>query len=640
MVLSAERVTFQINDWVALELQRDKALERLANGDGQLIGRITKLNKRSKTAMCSFLNGKAGNFKFEELFSIPAEYKTYLDPQKLHEEEFELISAEVIDLGHPEQAPSESFGQAQKIIEEVAAPHLISPLEAGDWVRVDRPGWKRGEHQVVKIVNGSYAVRNSASGVEEGFTANELEFSRPNSEQTEAQKSAAQLSSSVVVQEAAEKDSDQWYTPNTSEQPVLDLVTQVLREIGLDPTSDEKKRVPALHYFTKDDDCLTRSWEGLGAVFMNPPFSKPHLFLAKLAAEFELGHIPEAIALVKIGCRSNQKTGELIRNHAAATCDWGARKGVSRIKFIDPATGKPSSGSADFDCCLVYFGPNPDKFEQVFSPWGLVSKVCKIGTITLHQDAVIEVSETMSAEEAQRCIGEINQSANRIRQLLIDLEERQGYKALGFENMSQLMASDYFSRERSTLQKQLAAGRIELTLDVPVGTFPERHCRPLAKLQPQYYRDALERAAEIAGGAAVIVRHVEEAVDKFIEEIPEAAKRKPKPSQLSLDLPPAEADNAQSFMDRLEQRPKGQVLPDCDDDPDRLNPSAVQLGAGALNPAGQILKEFMIGFKHLFPEELEQLIMANALILTEDQLSALERGIQEVRMLRRQSAAA
>lgn len=106
----------------------------------------------------------------------------------------------------------------------------------------------------------------------------------------------------------------------------------------------------------------------------------------------------------------------------------------------------------------------------------------------------------MTQEEAWSAVDEINNIAGRIRQLLVELEEREGYRVLGFANMSQLMRSDLFDKARSSLQKELQAGRIENHyLNVPIGTFSESHLRSFSKLKPEYYKSAASRGAEMAG---------------------------------------------------------------------------------------------------------------------------------------------
>lgn len=124
------------------------------------------------------------------------------------------------------------------------------------------------------------------------------------------------------------KTNDYWRTPNTNEQPILTMVSAVLDGIGLDATSDDAKSVPAGSHFTQADSCLDKSWNGLGPVFMNPPFSKLLPFVEKLVQEYKAGYIPEAITLLKAGTLHNKGTGSLIWSSASAVCHWGCGKAL------------------------------------------------------------------------------------------------------------------------------------------------------------------------------------------------------------------------------------------------------------------------------------------------------------------------
>ncbi|HLO52510.1 MAG TPA: DNA N-6-adenine-methyltransferase [Kamptonema sp.] len=166
---------------------------------------------------------------------------------------------------------------------------------------------------------------------------------------------------------AAPSDPDCWRTPDTVEQPILFLVKTALGGvITLDPAADDAKSVPALKHFTKEDDGLSQDWEGY--VFLNPPFSDPLPWVKKLCFMRGRGDVKGAIALLKAGCINNQGTGELISKYASAICNWRGR-----IAFLNE-DGEPVKG-ADFDCVLVYFGREPQKFSEVFQPWGTVSLI-------------------------------------------------------------------------------------------------------------------------------------------------------------------------------------------------------------------------------------------------------------------------
>jgi hypothetical protein len=141
-------------------------------------------------------------------------------------------------------------------------------------------------------------------------------------------------------------------------------------------------------------------------------------------------------------------------------------------------------------------------------------------------EVLADVEDRMDEAEARQCVEQINACCNRIRWLLVDLEMRQGYLALGFASMSQLMKSNLFSQARSTLQLELKAGRIEKNyLNVPVGTFHESHLRPLAKLKPEYQPIVIEKAKQIAGDRALVAKDVSAAVATMLLSDKNAAKR-------------------------------------------------------------------------------------------------------------------
>ena len=164
------------------------------------------------------------------------------------------------------------------------------------------------------------------------------------------------------------KESDEWYTPNTAEHPVIDLVKAVLGEIDLDPCSPiNNPIIPAKQRFTIAYSCFNHEWNG--KVYMNPPFSNPLPFLERLCFFYENGQVPEAIACLKSGTQANKGTGGLILKHASAICQWGAGKS-SRLAFVN-AQGEVKKNS-DFDCILVYFGKNWRLFDYHFRQYGHV----------------------------------------------------------------------------------------------------------------------------------------------------------------------------------------------------------------------------------------------------------------------------
>lgn len=169
--------------------------------------------------------------------------------------------------------------------------------------------------------------------------------------------------------EPRKENKDLWRTPNTSEQPIIDTVARVFGgAIGLDPTSDKDKSVPAKAHITQDEDCLVIPWAAT-SVFMNPPFSNPLPFVQRLCYFFSTEDISEAIGLFRLGVISNQGTGALIADTASAYCVWGGGK-ARRIAFLN-AYGVPVHG-ADFDCCLIYWGDEPKNFADKFQKFGTI----------------------------------------------------------------------------------------------------------------------------------------------------------------------------------------------------------------------------------------------------------------------------
>jgi len=156
--------------------------------------------------------------------------------------------------------------------------------------------------------------------------------------------------------QSAKKNTDCWYTP----PDIVELVRQTLGFIDLDPCADNRKHLPAKVHYTVADDGLTREWAG--KVFMNPPYSCPGKWIAKLQAEFDSGRVTEAIALVPAATDTKWLSPLL---STQAICFW---KG--RIKFLD--TDYQPKLPARQSHVLVYWGAETAKFKEVFQERGTV----------------------------------------------------------------------------------------------------------------------------------------------------------------------------------------------------------------------------------------------------------------------------
>lgn len=153
----------------------------------------------------------------------------------------------------------------------------------------------------------------------------------------------------------------EWYTP----PEWIAAVREVLGTIDLDPASCEaaNKIVGAEIYFDQDHDGLSEDW--VGSVFLNPPYGKTGnqsnqaIWSRYLLDQFNQGYVNESILLV------NANTGDQWWHDLVNAAPVGSLVAYARrIKFID-ADGKqqdqPTHGSA-----FIYFGPDPDRFRQVF----------------------------------------------------------------------------------------------------------------------------------------------------------------------------------------------------------------------------------------------------------------------------------
>jgi len=150
-----------------------------------------------------------------------------------------------------------------------------------------------------------------------------------------------------------------WWTP----EQYVGAIHEVMDGIDLDPAScpDANKIVRAKKFYTKEDDGLLQNWHG--RVFLNPPYGRAGPdFIEKLYNEYG-STISEAIVLV---------------NSRATDADWFQPmfEGVicftdHRIDFDSPHEKQTSSTHGS---CFIYFGPNEEKFAEIFSRFGNVVK--------------------------------------------------------------------------------------------------------------------------------------------------------------------------------------------------------------------------------------------------------------------------
>src|SRR5436853_864667 len=123
--------------------------------------------------------------------------------------------------------------------------------------------------------------------------------------------------------------------------------------------------VQATLFYDQTTDGLTQTWNAR-SVWLNPPYCKQgntsnqERWTAKLLAEYQAGHVQEALLLVSAAT----ETTWFHRLYQFRMCFV---KG--RIQFTNP-TGK--RGGATKGSIFVYVGRQPEKFRQVFGRFGVV----------------------------------------------------------------------------------------------------------------------------------------------------------------------------------------------------------------------------------------------------------------------------
>lgn len=157
-------------------------------------------------------------------------------------------------------------------------------------------------------------------------------------------------------------ETNEYYTP----AEYLQAVREVMGSIDLDPASCEtaQRTVKAGTFFTEADDGLRQDW--YGKVWLNPPYgttgneSNQGIWGQRLAREYREGRVTEAILLVKAAVGYNWF--EELGDHWPVCF---ARERISFIRVNGNSNGRSKQGTAFF-----YFGPNVEKFREVFGRFG------------------------------------------------------------------------------------------------------------------------------------------------------------------------------------------------------------------------------------------------------------------------------
>jgi len=174
---------------------------------------------------------------------------------------------------------------------------------------------------------------------------------------------------SITSNDKSKRDSDNWHTPND----VVDAARNVMGSIDLDPfsSSEANTRIKAKTFYTKDDDALTRDWEG-DTVFINPPYGRGVMPKAadKIIEQYQAGAFKQGILLMNN--TTDTTYFHKLRRIANAVCFT-----EGRIAFVSPAEDgvmKQVSGNTRGQV-LFYFGDNIQGFIDAYNDLGWCMEV-------------------------------------------------------------------------------------------------------------------------------------------------------------------------------------------------------------------------------------------------------------------------
>lgn len=153
-------------------------------------------------------------------------------------------------------------------------------------------------------------------------------------------------------------DSVEWYTPPL----YIEAAKEVVGSFDIDPASNDTAQgvIQAATYYTEETNGLDKEW--CGRLWLNPPWGDLcRKFVRKAVAEFEAGHVTEAILLLNSNSNETEWFAPLWNHTLCFT--------RGRINFYAP-TGE-ASGSTH-GSCFIYMGPRAEKFAEVFKQFGPV----------------------------------------------------------------------------------------------------------------------------------------------------------------------------------------------------------------------------------------------------------------------------
>lgn len=175
----------------------------------------------------------------------------------------------------------------------------------------------------------------------------------------------------------------------------------------------------------------------------------------------------------------------------------------------------------------------------------------------MQPDPTTAVVAIMGADEARVALDQIRTGLERFRALLLDIQEREGWRALGYPSFAACIANE-LGGSQARFYRQLNAAEIERRILAsappksgeldsnshsakPPAPIPERQLRPLSRLQPRQQASAWAEAVSSAPEGKLTSQHVEAVVEKRLARpagpVPKPSARHGRPGAEQAYLP-------------------------------------------------------------------------------------------------------
>jgi len=156
-----------------------------------------------------------------------------------------------------------------------------------------------------------------------------------------------------------------WNTP----PKYIKKIKEFFNELYLDPCSNKFSGLNPKYEFSLPVDGLQQDWTPYETIFINPPYGRDDLrkttikdWIFKADETFKETN-NEILALIPVATNTSHFK-DIIFKSSTGLCFLSD----TRLKFY--YEGKESKKGAPMSCCIVYWGNDYKKFENVFSEFG------------------------------------------------------------------------------------------------------------------------------------------------------------------------------------------------------------------------------------------------------------------------------